>query len=82
VEIDVVKGMIKRHVDATQSEFARKLLNHWEDSLPRFVCVVPNDYARMLQSVKEAEVEGLSGGEAVMATFTLNSMDAARVSGN
>jgi glutamate synthase (NADPH/NADH) large chain len=82
VEIDVVKGMIKRHVDATQSEFARKLLNHWEDSLPRFVCVVPNDYARMLQSVKEAEAEGLGGDEAVMATFTLNSMDAARVSGN
>jgi glutamate synthase (ferredoxin) len=82
VDINMVRGMIQRHIDATQSDFARKILNHWEDSLPRFVCVVPNDYARMLQLVKEAEAEGLSGDEAVMATFALNSKDVARVSGN
>ena len=43
---------------------------------------MPNDYARMLQLIKEAEAEGLSGDEAVMATFALNSKDVARVSGN
>ena len=54
--IDMVKGMIQRHVDATQSAFAQRILDHWDDSLPRFVCVMPNDYERMMQLVKEVEV--------------------------
>jgi glutamate synthase (ferredoxin) len=81
-EIDLVKDLLQRHVEATQSEFARHILENWAESLPKFICVVPNDYARMMQTFKEVEAAGLSGDEAVMEAFTLNSKDVARVSGN
>ncbi|MBK9925286.1 MAG: glutamate synthase large subunit [Anaerolineales bacterium] len=81
-EIEYVKGMLQRHVAATQSDFAKHILSNWEESLPKFVCVLPNDYARMMQMVKEVEASGLSGEEALMAAFELNTKDVARVGGN
>jgi glutamate synthase (ferredoxin) len=81
-EIKAVKCMLERHAASTQSEFAKHILAHWEESLLKFVCVVPNDYARMMQMMKEVEASGLSGDEAMMAAFDLNTKDVARVSGN
>jgi len=81
-EIELVKCMLQKHVEATQSDFAGHILTHWEESLPKFVCVMPNDYARMMQMFKEIEASGLSGDDAVMAAFELNIKDVARVSGN
>ena len=79
---NVVKCMLQKHVEATQSDFAKHILNNWEESLPKFVCVLPNDYARMMQMMKEVESSGLSGDEAMMAAFDLNMKDVARVTGN
>jgi len=81
-EIEHVKMMLQRHLDATQSAFAQRILANWEESLPKFVCVMPNDYERMMQMFKEVESSGLSGDEAIMAAFELNIQDVARVSGN
>jgi glutamate synthase (ferredoxin) len=81
-EIEYVKSMIQRHADLTQSAFAQRILSNWDESLPKFVCVLPNDYARMMQIFKEVESSGLSGEEAVMAAFEMNRNDASRVSGN
>jgi len=81
-EIKHVRTMIQRHVDATGSDFAQHILDHWEESLPRFVCVLPKDYGRMMQKVREVEISGLSGEEAMMAAFESNMQDLARVSGN
>lgn len=81
-ESEHVKTMIQRHVEATQSDFAQHILKHWEESLPKFVCVLPNDYGRMMQTVKKVESSGLSGEEAMMAAFELNTKELARVSGN
>jgi glutamate synthase (ferredoxin) len=81
-EIDRVRTMLQRHIDATQSAFAQSLLAHWDESLPRFVCVIPNDYERMMRIFKEVESSGLSGEEAIMAAFNLNKSDVSRVSGN
>jgi glutamate synthase (ferredoxin) len=81
-EIEKVKCMLHKHEDATQSDFATHILENWEESLPKFVCVLPNDYARMMQMLKEVQSSGLSGEEALMAAFDLNTKDVARVSGN
>jgi len=81
-EIELVKCLLQKHVEATQSDFAKHILNNWEESLPKFVCVMPNDYARMMQMFKEVETSGLSGDEAMMAAFDLNMKDVTRVSGN
>ena len=82
VEIEHVKTMLQRHVDATQSAFAQRILANWDESLPKFVCVMPKDYERMMQIFKEVESSGLSGEEAVMAAFEMNRNDVSRVSGN
>jgi glutamate synthase (ferredoxin) len=81
-EIDFVKTMLLRHLDATQSTFAQRVLANWDESLPKFVRVVPNDYGRMIKLLKEVESTGLSGEEALMAAFELNKSDVSRVSGN
>jgi glutamate synthase (NADPH/NADH) large chain len=81
-EIEHVKTMLHRHLDATQSAFAQRILANWNESLPKFVCVMPNDYERMMQIFKEVKSSGLSGEEAVMAAFELNRNDVSRVSGN
>ncbi len=81
-EIALVKEMLQQHLDLTGSEAARQILLDWPCALSRFVCVVPNDYARMKQLFREMETAGLSGEEAVMAAFEANSSSPVRVSGS
>jgi glutamate synthase (NADPH/NADH) large chain len=77
-----VKAMIQRHAEFTGSAPAIRVLAAWDDAVPRFVRVVPNDYERMMEAFRKVEAEGLSGEEAAMAAFELNKNDRARVSGN
>ena len=75
-------GMIRKHLEYTGSEAARRILENWSGSLPRFVKVIPKDYKRMLEHINRAQQSGLSGDEALMAAFEENKRDLARVSGN
>ena len=77
-----VQDMIERHAAYTGSARARWILARWRELAPRFVKVMPKDYKRMLQAMREVERAGLSGEAAIMAAFELNKADAARVSGN
>jgi glutamate synthase domain-containing protein 2/glutamate synthase domain-containing protein 3 len=77
-----VRDMIERHAEYTGSARARWILARWRELAPRFVKVMPKDYKRMLQAMREVERAGLSGEAAIMAAFELNKADAARVSGN
>jgi glutamate synthase (ferredoxin) len=81
-DLQEVKKMISRHATYTDSELAQQLLTHWEDATPKFVKVMPKDYKRMLNAIRQAEQEGLVGEEAIMAAFEANKNDAARISGN
>jgi glutamate synthase (ferredoxin) len=44
--------------------------------------VLPRDYKRMLTAIHDVEATGVTGDEAVMMAFEMNSRDLARVSGN
>lgn len=81
-EIDEVKEMIRTHAEQTGSMLGQRVLANWEDNLSRFVRVVPKDYQRMLEALKQVETSGLSGEDATMAAFEQNSRDLVRVSGN
>jgi glutamate synthase (ferredoxin) len=81
-EANEVKMMIQRHLDLTGSERARAILARWSTMAPKFVKVMPRDYKRMLQAMRDVQRIGLSGEAAIMAAFELNKADAARVSGN
>jgi glutamate synthase domain-containing protein 2/glutamate synthase domain-containing protein 1/glutamate synthase domain-containing protein 3 len=81
-EIASVRQRIQNHLEYTQSERAREVLENWDAVLPSFVKVLPRDYERMLNAFKKVEEQGLSGDEAAMAAFEENLRDLARVSGN
>jgi glutamate synthase domain-containing protein 2/glutamate synthase domain-containing protein 1/glutamate synthase domain-containing protein 3 len=68
-EIIEVKAMIERHAEYTQSALAWEILAHWEQKLPHFVKVMPNDYRRMLEAFRRVEERGLTGDEAQLAAF-------------
>ncbi|MGH7975825.1 MAG: glutamate synthase large subunit, partial [Limisphaerales bacterium] len=80
-EIEEVWKLIQRHQTYTQSERAAKILGDWKNFIPKFVKVLPKDYARVLQSLKKAQAQGLSGDDAIMAAFEENIRDVARVGG-
>jgi glutamate synthase (ferredoxin) len=80
-EIETVKDMIFRHVEATSSVRATEILVSWNEWLPKFVRVIPNDYRRVLDAQSRGRRAGMTYEEAVMAAFESNSHDLARVGG-
>jgi glutamate synthase (ferredoxin) len=80
-EIEAIWKLVQRHQTYTKSERAAKILAAWESYVPKFVKVLPKDYARILEKLKEAEQKGLSGDDAIMAAFEANVRDVARVGG-
>ncbi|HEV2319406.1 MAG TPA: glutamate synthase large subunit, partial [Verrucomicrobiae bacterium] len=80
-EIEAVWKLVQRHLTYTRSERAAKILAQWNSYVPKFVKVLPKDYARVLKALKKAESQGLSGDEAIMAAFEENVRDVARVGG-
>jgi len=71
-EIEEVWKLIQRHQTYTNSERAKKILGDWKNFVPKFVRVMPQDYARVLASLKKVQSQGLSGDDAVMAAFEEN----------
>jgi glutamate synthase (ferredoxin) len=80
-EIEEVWKLIQRHQAYTKSARAAKVLADWKKLVPKFVKVLPKDYARVLQSMKKAQSQGLTGDQAIMAAFEENVRDVARVGG-
>ena len=46
---DLLRGLVQEHLDLTGSANARRVLEAWDDMLPRFVKVYPHDYRRVLE---------------------------------
>jgi len=80
-DVTVLKAMIENHAINTKSSRAAQILAEWETYLPKFVKVMPKDYKRVLQALKKAQQDGLSGDDALNAAFEQNSQDVARVGG-
>ncbi|HEY1662790.1 MAG TPA: glutamate synthase large subunit [Verrucomicrobiae bacterium] len=80
-EIEEIWKLIQRHQTYTKSARAAKILGDWKGYMPKFVKVLPVDYARVQEKLKEAEAQGLSGDAAIMAAFEMNIRDVARVGG-
>jgi glutamate synthase domain-containing protein 3 len=43
-----LRNLVERHAALTESPHARQLLDHWEDSLQRFILVFPHELKRVL----------------------------------
>ena len=51
-DINLLKNMIYRHHDATQSPRARHILENWNTILPKFVKVFPHEFRKALERQK------------------------------
>ncbi len=71
-ETEAVWKLIQRYQTYTQCQRAAKMLANWKDFVPKFVKVMPQDYKRVLLSLKKVQSQGLTGDEAVMAAFEEN----------
>jgi glutamate synthase (ferredoxin) len=67
-----LKAAIEEHAINTKSTRAAKILAEWNLFAPKFVKVMPQDYKRVLQSLKKVQSQGLSGEDAIMAAFEEN----------
>ena len=81
-DVEELSGLIEAHQATTNSPLAAAILKDWKTSLPKFVKVLPRDYARMLEAIEEVKAQGISGEDVLMAAFELNKSDVKRVSGN
>lgn len=71
-EILQVKSRITTHFELTGSVRAQNILADWEKFLRSFLKIMPEDYERVLLSLKRAEERGLEGDDAIQAAFEEN----------
>ena len=67
-----LKTMIEEHVNATNSPKGKKILESFEEYLPKFKKILPKDYDRMLKSIASFQAKGLSYEEAQIEAFYEN----------
>ncbi|HET9078540.1 MAG TPA: glutamate synthase large subunit, partial [Acidimicrobiales bacterium] len=60
-------GILRRHSEETGSPVAARLLGGWPRCAGQFVKVMPRDYKRVLEAVRQAEAAGRPVEEAIMA---------------
>jgi glutamate synthase domain-containing protein 3 len=56
-DVSLLRGMVENHLEWTGSERAKRVLRDWDEILPKFIKVMPNDLKRVLQERQEAELE-------------------------
>lgn len=68
-EIESVRQMIIGHLEQTESSLALDVLAKWEQTVPKFVKVVPTDYRNMIDKINHHKLQGLSEDHAAMQAF-------------
>ena len=66
-----LKDMLKEHVAYTNSEKGKEILKDFEQYLPKFKKIMPNDYKAMLNLIVQMEERGLSSEQAKMEAFNI-----------
>ena len=61
-DVDELKQLIENHLKFTGSSVAREVLDNWPNALKQFVKVMPTDYKRVLQELKN---QSTTKGQAV-----------------
>jgi glutamate synthase (NADPH/NADH) large chain len=66
-QADLLRGIVQRHVDATDSPTGRELLSDWPSAVSRFSAIVPAEFRRVLEATQRAQDNGEDVDAAVMA---------------
>jgi glutamate synthase domain-containing protein 3 len=62
-DVDWLHDVVEQHRDLTGSEVARRLVDAWSAEVSNFRKVMPRDYKRVLQVLKDASARGLTDDE-------------------
>ncbi len=68
-DIQQLKELIENHVKATGSRRGSAILDHWEETLPLFKKITPDDYSRMLAAISRLEEKGIKREQAELDAF-------------
>ena len=70
VDIHELKSLIEEHVQCTGSEKGKEILEHFQEYLPKFKKIIPDDYKKMTSLSVKLEEQGMSTEQAQMEAFT------------
>ena len=68
-DIEKLKSMIEEHIKETGSEKGRRILDDFQNYLPKFKKIIPHDYKKITEKIAEYEGKGLSEEEARIEAF-------------
>lgn len=68
-DLENLKALIEEHVETTESDLGRILLDNWTNESKHFVKVVPNDYKKIITLIDKKKAEGLNNEDALLAAF-------------
>ena len=68
-DVAELKALIERHVAQTGSPRGATVLQNWEETLPLFKKILPNDYRRMLSAILQLEEKGVPRAQAELEAF-------------
>ena len=71
-DIQELHNMIADHVAATGSEKGQEVLDHFQEYLPKFKKIIPDDYKKMITMATKLEEMGMSPEEAQLEAFNEN----------
>jgi len=58
-DINQLKSLVEEHFLYTQSTVAQKVLDEWEETLPKFIKIYPRDYRRIIEERKKKKQDEL-----------------------
>ena len=56
-DVKQLKDLIESHYNSTSSPLAQRILENWEECLPKFVKVLPEEYRKALIRLEEERLE-------------------------
>lgn len=68
-EIQELKQLIIDHVNYTNSEIGKKILDNFAEYLPKFKKIIPTDYKKMMNTIVALEEKGLNSEQAAIEAF-------------
>ena len=71
-DIQELHHMIKAHVEATGSGKGQEVLAHFQEYLPKFKKIIPDDYKKMTTLAARMEEQGMSPEQAKLEAFNEN----------
>ena len=64
-----LRTLIEHHVRETGSPLGKRILDHFQEYLPKFKKIIPRDYKRMITTIGQMEEKGMSHEKATMEAF-------------